>query len=129
MREVHYLNKDINRTGKTSNLNNYKNRPMVNLSRPEFDLNSRNYIALSPIVKRKNYFIAGDVLKNYKEKKPYNFMNHNNYLLASKQNDAYSAEQFLRGKIKINFVELQPNKFKQSFLEKFSPIRRKSSFF
>lgn len=99
MREVHYLNKDLNRSGKITNLNNYKNRPMVNLKRPEFDLNVRSYTALSPKFERKNYLVTGNVLKNYKEKKSYNFMNHNNYLVASKQSDHHSAEQFLRGKI------------------------------
>lgn len=119
MREVNYLNKDLNRPGKLTNLNNYKNRPMVNLSRPEFDLNSRHYIAQSPTVKRRNFLVTGNVLKNYKGNKNYNFMNQTNNL-KTKTTDLNSADAFLR--------ELQPNRFKNSFLSKFSPSKR-STFF
>lgn len=101
MREVSYLNKDIKKSNNISNINNYRNRPVVNLNRPEFDLNVRNYTALSPTIKRKNYLVTGDILKNYREKKSYNFMNHHTYLIASKQSDIYSAEQFQRG----NFIK------------------------
>ena len=78
------------------NVGTYKNRPMVNLNRPEFDLHVRNYHAYSP-TQRKSSLVTGSVLKNYKSKKPTNFMKET-HLLQSKYNDIHSAETFMRGK-------------------------------
>lgn len=100
MRELNYINKEIH-SSRLSNMNNFRNRPMVNLSRPEFDLNSRNYLALSPTVHRKNYLVTGNVLKNYKEKKQYNFMVNSKYLNGNKNQDVHSVEQYMRGTLLI----------------------------
>lgn len=44
----------------------YRNRPMLNVNRPDLEFNSRKYIANSPTVTRRGHLTTSDIFKNFK---------------------------------------------------------------
>jgi hypothetical protein len=76
----------------------YINRPMLNLNRPELDLDHRIYLQWSPL-QRKNFLTTFKLLKNDNEKRwnVYYKTNRFNDIMKSKINDKDSIEYFQRG--------------------------------
>lgn len=83
--EVHRL---ITKDGNIKS--NYRNRPIVNINKPELNLNSRTYLAYSPTKKSTT---TSSLFKNYKEKRNYN-SNDFNSILKRKNNFNNNIDSF-----------------------------------
>ncbi len=119
-REIDSLNKTITSHGLPRK--NYKNRPILNLNKPEVQFNSREFLAQSP-TKVNSVFIHHDsIFKNSRKRKASYASARDGYSsTVSKINLArdnkHEFDDFLRN--------LNPNQKGSSYLEKYSMTVRK----
>jgi hypothetical protein len=130
--QIHYVNQGIVKDGMPTG--SFRNRPMININRPELDVNSRVYLNLSPTSGRKNFLTTSKVMKSYKEKKQVDFFkNYDNNATSfnSRFNTANNEfEVFAKGirNKNLNYlylIDLQPSNFRTSGVDKYSSRKKK----
>ncbi len=85
-RVIEDLHKEITKDGLSRE--GYKNRPMLNLNRPELVFKSSEYYTSSPTLTRKSFLTTSNVFKNYKPNSKYNSIAdfNGNFLEKKKEN-------------------------------------------
>ena len=70
IRVIEDLHKEITKEGISRE--GFRNRPMLNLNRPELVFKSSDYYTSSPTLTRKSFLTTSNVFKNYKSNSKYN---------------------------------------------------------
>ncbi len=109
---------------------NNRNRPMLNLNRPEMEFSSREFLAQSPTKINQNFITVSNVCRSYKTINPLKMTS------SIKNNQATPKIFNLNFKINKNDNDLEEfsrnlvqDKKNVSFLEKYSPARRRKQSF
>jgi hypothetical protein len=102
-REIDDLNKLLNSEGVSQS--GFRNRPILNVNRPELEFCSRKYVANSPTVTRRGSLTTSDIFKNYKARHEMEDLHTYTGKVHFSKNQACELEQFSRefkiGKTKI----------------------------